>query len=635
MRKTKRVKSLCIEALEPRALLAGVPAGGEFRLSTFTTVDQYAPVVAADRVGNFVAVWVSDGQDGSGPGVYAQRYSAAGAAQGSELQINTYTTGVQALPAVAMDPAGDFVIAWTSMPADNSTQPPQDGSGAGVFARRYNAAGVAQDAVEFQVNTTTAGNQESPSVAMDGSGNFVIAWDSNGQDGSGYGVYARRYSSAGTALSGEIQINQFTQDLQADPSIAMDPAGDFVVAWTSGNQATGQDGSGYGIYARRYSPAGAALGDEFKVNTYTNDYQTFPSVAMDSTGDFVIAWSSYLQDGSGYGIYAQRYSAAGVAQGVEFRANTVTGDTQSQPAVAMDSRGDFTIVWSSVDQDGSGRGVYAQSYDLNGNATGTETPANTTTLNSQSRPSIAMDSAGDYIVAWQDGSTTVGVDGQDGSGYGVYAQRYDAAPIVTAATFNYITGPSLTFAFSKDVSASLTTSDIVLQNLTTSTTVPSGFMSLNYNSATNTATVTFPGYASGVLPDGNYRATLTAAGVTSAAGTALDGDQNGTPGGDYVLTFFVLAGDANHDRVVDISDLGILATNWQTSPRNFSQGDFNYDGLVDISDLGILATNWQKSIPSPAFPLNAAASSSTTLLAPATTLVRRPARPSLASGLTV
>ena len=60
---------------------------------------------------------------------------------------------------------------------------------------------------------------------------------------------------------------------------------------------------------------------------------------------------------------------------------------------------------------------------------------------------------------------------------------------------------------------------------------------------------------------------------------------------------YTLYGDANLDRTVDISDLGILATNWQQSPSRWNQGDFNYDGIVDISDLGMLATNWQQTVP--------------------------------------
>jgi len=66
--------------------------------------------------------------------------------------------------------------------------------------------------------------------------------------------------------------------------------------------------------------------------------------------------------------------------------------------------------------------------------------------------------------------------------------------------------------------------------------------------------------------------------------------------------FFVLGGDANHDGVIDVSDLGILASNWQQSPRNSSQGDFNNDGVVDVTDLGILATHWQQGLPVPAAP---------------------------------
>ena len=75
--------------------------------------------------------------------------------------------------------------------------------------------------------------------------------------------------------------------------MAADADGDFVVAW----QSFGQDGSIYGIFARRFSSAGAALASEFQVNTYTTDIQSCPSVAVDADGDFVVAWASSSQDG--------------------------------------------------------------------------------------------------------------------------------------------------------------------------------------------------------------------------------------------------------------------------------------------------------------------------------------------------
>ncbi len=69
---------------------------------------------------------------------------------------------------------------------------------------------------------------------------------------------------------------------------------------------------------------------------------------------------------------------------------------------------------------------------------------------------------------------------------------------------------------------------------------------------------------------------------------------------NFVLQI-ALGGDANLDGRVDITDLGLLATNWQ-SAAFWTGGDFNSDGLVDISDLGVLATNWQAGVGNPTGP---------------------------------
>ena len=68
-----------------------------------------------------------------------------------------------------------------------------------------------------------------------------------------------------------------------------------------------------------------------------------------------------------------------------------------------------------------------------------------------------------------------------------------------------------------------------------------------------------------------------------------------------VSVAYTYYGDANLDGQVDVTDLGALATNWQTSGP-WASGDFNYDGFVDVTDLGQLATNWQKGVGSPLGP---------------------------------
>ncbi|MEM8601159.1 MAG: T9SS type A sorting domain-containing protein [Bacteroidota bacterium] len=408
----------------------GVAQGSEFLVNTETSESQRDPVVAMDADGNFVVVWESLIQDGSGQGIYAQRYAADGTAQGSEFQVNTVTPGDQQFPAVAMDADGDFVVVWTTYA--------QDGNQNGIYARRYEADGSdpATNAGEFQVNTFTTNSQEAPSVGMDDAGNFVVAWDSYTQDGNGRGVYAQRYDANGDPVDGEFRVNATTASNQGDPSVALEPDGDFVIAWRSY-----QDGSGNGVYAQRYDAAGVAQGGEFQVNTFTTDNQTIPQVAVDADGDFVIAWASRGQDGDNYGVYAQRYTADGSTDGAEFRVNTYTTSTQGRPAVGMDAAGDFVVAWNSFAQDGDGFGIYAQryaapAYSLSEIPAGLEFQVNSETAGTQGTPSVAADDGGDFIVAWN------GEGPGDGNG-GIYAQRYDALGVAQGSQFRvntYTTG---------------------------------------------------------------------------------------------------------------------------------------------------------------------------------------------------
>ena len=380
--------------------------GPEFQINTYTTGDQRAAAVAADANGNFVVVWSSPTQDGSGFGIFGQRYSPDGAPSGPEFRVNTYTTGDQRYPAVATDSSGDFVVAWTS----NT----QDGAGFGIFGQRFAGTG-APLGPEFRINTFTTGDQIGAAVGSDGSGNVVVAWSSNGQDGSSFGVFGQRYASGGAPLGPEFRVNTVTTDYQLYPSVAHDGSGAFVVVWSS----MAQDGSDFGVFGQRFGGAGTPLGPEFRVNTYTTYAQYRPSVASGASGDFVVLWSSTNQDGFNEGVFGQRYANTGTPLGPEFRVNTFTPYGQRFPEVAMDIAGNFVVVWSSVagaqDPD---EGIYGQRYDGSGVAGGPEFLVNTYTFSAQSSPDVASDPAGNFVVVW------MGNASQDGSGFGIFGQRY-------------------------------------------------------------------------------------------------------------------------------------------------------------------------------------------------------------------
>ena len=149
-------------------------------------------------------------------------------------------------------------------------------------------------------------------------------------------------------VGAEFQVNTYTPDYQFYSSVAADADGDFVVVWSSRYQ----DGEAYGVFGQRFDSAGTPLGSELAVSTYTSNTQHKPAVAAARNGDFVVIWQSYLQDGAGYGVFAQRYSSDGSRQGAEFQVNDDVVFHEYAAAVAVDADGDFVVVWQS---NGGGR----------------------------------------------------------------------------------------------------------------------------------------------------------------------------------------------------------------------------------------------------------------------------------------
>src|SRR5258706_261095 len=113
----------------------------------------------------------------------------------------------------------------------------------------------------------------------------------------------------------------------------------------------------------RTAPAtGQAVGSEFLVNFHITNSQRSPSVASDSSGSFVVVWSSYDHDAASCGVFGQRSASAGAPLGTEFRVNTYTTSEQRGRSVASDSSGSFVVVWQSGAQDGSAYGVFGQRF---------------------------------------------------------------------------------------------------------------------------------------------------------------------------------------------------------------------------------------------------------------------------------
>lgn len=322
---------------------------------------------------------------------------------GAETAGHTSTANSQLRPVIAMDANSNYVIAWESAGTD--------GDGYGVYAQRY-ASNGAKRGTEFLVNTTTANDQRFPAASMDADGDFVIVWMDDSKDGDGWGIYGQRYDSAGATQGVEFKINTTTAGQQREPSVSSDSTGNFVATWMD------ISGTTFSIQAQRYNSSGVAQGSEFQVNTSAAPYHGYSDIASDDDGNFVISWQSDSLDGSGHGIYAQRYDNGGTAQGSEFVVNDDATNNQTEPSISIDATGRFVVVWTDDGKDTDEEGVYGQRFKANGDTSGTQFHVSTTTAGAQLHPSVSSADGGAYIVTWSG-------FGQDGSFAGTYLQAYN------------------------------------------------------------------------------------------------------------------------------------------------------------------------------------------------------------------
>ncbi|MFN8442692.1 MAG: right-handed parallel beta-helix repeat-containing protein [Caldilineaceae bacterium] len=356
---------------------AAVSIGDTFLVNTTTVNRQDYAAVAMNDAGQFAIGWRSVAQDGSGLGVYAQRYDANGKAIGNEFQVNTYTTGDQALWSVDINNSGMLILVWTSFL--------QDGDSFGIFGQRYAADGSPMGG-EFQINSITAGLQNRPHVALDDSGSFVVTWTDYSTPYST--VVARRFDVTGIPLGPEFLVDSVPNVALEATDIAMNAQGDFLILYFWNNP--------YSLYAHRYSAEGTSLAHAFPVSNFSSRCP-FKMLAMDAIGNFVIVWREITTPGTAE-IYGQRYDESGTRQGSHFLVDS--NINVECPTAAMGANGDFVIAWFTYEPTIEKRVINVQPYRANGERMGERIQPDSTSI--ISFPTFAaIDAKGKFVVAWQ------------------------------------------------------------------------------------------------------------------------------------------------------------------------------------------------------------------------------------------
>jgi hypothetical protein len=436
---TRLVPSLT--RLPPVLVNPGNPAQGTDPNASMET--SYAPpavAVAEDAAGDFVEVWFSTA---NGNEVLAQRFSPTGTPIGATITVvSNYSPATQnPTPAVGMDSAGDFVVAY-----DCSS---------GIFASRFSAAGNSLDSTPFQVDT--GGNtfsDSNPSVALDDQGRFVVSYA--GFNSMGTGVFAQRGLISGpNPLSGgtlTVAFQTFSSFVFfQSASVSADSAGDFVVAYEPVSFFSSSSSS---VLAQVFDPSGNFVGSPITLSA--SGVAAAPSVALNrATGDFAVTW---VEATATPVLMAETFAINGAPLAGPF-ALSPAGDLPSTqpydtPAVAADSAGDFVAVWAvhgvsaggisggsgvvpqanppPLDNDPTGD-VFSQTFNVSGTLTG-PTMTITTQQNAPGPTGVAMDAAGDYVVTFSAAQQTVATP----TGPTATGNTYD----VIAVIFRSVSAPS-------------------------------------------------------------------------------------------------------------------------------------------------------------------------------------------------
>ena len=228
------------------------------------------------------------------------------------------------------------------------------------------AGAAADDRRRDAVNTTTADTQQAPRIAVAADGHYVVVWQSDKQDGSKLGVYARVFNADGSARSGEILVNTTTTDDQTRAG-----GGDrrAAAASSSPGRATTRRKLTARTSMRAASPPTAARCRRRSASTDDAGDQTGGGGGDRRAGNVVIAYSPRARTTptARKASTRRRADIALSTIGSEFGVNTTTADAQTAPAVARNARpAASSIVWRAPGQDGSGIGVYGQRFTTAG-----------------------------------------------------------------------------------------------------------------------------------------------------------------------------------------------------------------------------------------------------------------------------
>lgn len=288
------------------------------------------------------------------------------------------------------DSLGNMSFVWQIYDKDSA------GTSGIYFKRIGNDDLVNQTGIDELVNTTISGDQMNPQIKMADDKKLSIVWEGNGS-GDSDGIFYRRYAPSGNFID-DVDASEVllvdgggVSSIQSKPSLGMDRStGDFVVSWT--DERNGDKD----IYFTKVQMSTGSSLSNLQVMELDGFNQFDSSVAVNSSGNFVITW---VDDTNGTNdIYARKFNNLGNFIGPAFKVNTIDSASQEKPSVDIDSSGNFVITW--VDNSGTDPDIKAQMFNNTGTKIGDEIFVSDFSSGNQLNPKVKIEEDKSFTIMW-------------------------------------------------------------------------------------------------------------------------------------------------------------------------------------------------------------------------------------------
>lgn len=270
----------------------------EIAVSSTNKGQQTNPAVSVANSGEFVVVWQDDSDEDHVYQIKARLFRADGNPQTTgngnlipELLLEGGNKGHQRNPDIAATPAGAQVIVW---------EDDRDGNGSYQIRARGYQANRNDWFGPITVNTTASGQQVQPAVSVAKSGAFAVVWADDRNDNGLYQIRGQRFGSNGSpSSSNDFVVNTTNAGQQIHPDVAMAPEGGFVVVWADDRN----DNDTYQIRSRSFDRNGNGDAGDTRVNFNSAGQQLRPVVGvLTNSGRVVVAWQDDSNVNSQYEI---------------------------------------------------------------------------------------------------------------------------------------------------------------------------------------------------------------------------------------------------------------------------------------------------------------------------------------------